>query len=353
MQRFFKRIINSMSQLIRKKFYTLIPSPIGRIAVNSVIAFCIGAVMCMASVAIASRIHTQNGIGGLETTGVPQFTAYSLSNSETAFTDDISETDELKEAIALLEEDSAASEVSYFTYRVKSGDMIGIIADNYGVTQDTIISVNGIRQSRLLQVGQYLKIPSLPGILYTVKQNGETPETIAKKFDVSAEKCARVNSLEQTSVISAGITLFVPDAALDFVTLQEINGDLFRRPLRSRYWLSSYYGWRKSPFSGARSFHTGIDMAAPQGTPIYAALAGRVTTAGYNDIYGNYVIITHHSGYRTLYGHMSSILVVRGQSVDSNTQIGRVGSTGMSTGPHLHFTVFKWNSTVNPLTLLQ
>ena len=355
MLNFIKKIISNMKRFIDKKICTFIPSPVGRIAVNSIIAFCIGVTITTLSVAITSYIHTKNSIGGLETTGDPQFSLYMRSNSEKVLTDEnvISETDELIEALSLLEDDTNTSEVSYFTYRVKPGDMIGIIADNYGVTQDTIISVNGIRQSRLLQVGQYLKIPSLPGILYTVKKDGETPETIANKFEVSAEKCAHVNSLNIDSHINAGITLFIPDAELDWVTLQEINGDLFRKPLRNRYWLSSYYGWRKSPFTGARSFHTGIDMAAPQGTPIYAALAGRVTTAGYNEVYGNYVIITHHSGYRTLYGHMSAIFVIRGQNVDANTQIGRVGSTGLSTGPHLHFTVFKNSKTVNPLNYLR
>ena len=213
--------------------------------------------------------------------------------------------------------------------------------------------VNAIRQSRLLQVGQYLKIPSMPGILYTVKQTGETPETIAAKFEVSADKCALVNSLSKNAAMDSGVTIFVPDAELDWVTKQEINGDLFRRPLHGRYWLSSYYGWRKSPFTGSRTFHSGIDMAAPHGTPVYASLPGRVAAVGYNETYGNYVIISHHSGYRTLYGHMSAVLVVRGQNVDMNTRIGRVGNTGLSTGPHLHFTVFKGGKTVNPLGLLR
>ena len=84
---------------------------------------------------------------------------------------------------------------------------------------------------------------------------------------------------------------------------------------------------------------------------MYAALGGTVTSAGFNNVYGNYIIITHHSGYKTLYGHLSAILVTRGQYVDTNTRIGRVGSTGMSTGPHLHFTVYKFGKTVNPLGL--
>jgi murein DD-endopeptidase MepM/ murein hydrolase activator NlpD len=92
-------------------------------------------------------------------------------------------------------------------------------------------------------------------------------------------------------------------------------------------------------------------MACPTGTNIYAALPGKVTATGYNSTYGNYVIIAHHSGYKTLYGHMSAILCHKGNYVTQDTRIGRVGSTGMSTGPHLHFTVFKNNKQVNPENL--
>ena len=93
-------------------------------------------------------------------------------------------------------------------------------------------------------------------------------------------------------------------------------------------------------------------MACPKGTPIYPSMDGVVTATGYNSTYGNYVIIQHHSGYKTLYGHMSKILCKKGNFVYTSTKIGLVGSTGMSTGPHLHFTVYKNGKSVNPLPLL-
>lgn len=241
--------------------------------------------------------------------------------------------------------------LSYFAYRVRSGDMIGRIAEAFDVTSDTIISVNNIRNSRLLQIGDYLKVPTMPGILYTVKKDGETIETIAEKYKVDALKCSVVNHIALDFSISAGSTLFVPDAELDWVTRQEINGDLFRKPIRARWYRSSRFGWRASPFTGARSYHSGVDMACPMGTNIYAALPGKVTATGYNATYGNYVIIAHHSGYKTLYGHMSAILCHSGQYVTQDSRIGKVGSTGLSTGPHLHFTVFKNNKQVNPENL--
>ncbi len=247
--------------------------------------------------------------------------------------------------------ESPYSVLSYQSYRVKEGDMIGVIAEKYGLTQDTIISVNNIKQSRLLQIGQYLKLPSMPGILYTVRDGAETVESIAEKYEVSADKCSAVNRVSLTQPLDAGTTIFVPDAELDWVTRQEINGDLFIKPLRVQYYYSSYYGWRASPFTGARSFHSGIDMATWQGAPVYAALAGTVISAQYDNVYGNCVQIRHHSGYVSLYGHLSKMLVKAGDSVDTNTTIGLVGSTGMSTGPHLHFTVFKNWKTVDPINL--
>lgn len=244
------------------------------------------------------------------------------------------------------------SELSYISYRIKKGDMIGFIADEFGVTQDTIISVNNIHSSRLIQIGQYLKIPSMPGILYTVHSDGETIATIAEKYKVEAEKCSEVNNISFDESLKAGRQLFVPYAELDWVTRQEINGDLFTRPLRNRYYFTSLFGWRKNPFDASkRTYHGGIDMACGTGTSIYAALPGKVITAGWSDVYGNYVVIAHHSGYKTLYGHMSEITTKKGAFVDTNTRVGRVGSTGMSTGPHLHFAVYKNGRSVNPANL--
>ena len=241
--------------------------------------------------------------------------------------------------------------VSYFSYRIRPGDMIGKIAEKFDVTSDSIISVNNVRNSRTIRPNDYLKIPTMPGILYTVKKDGETAETIAEKYKIEAAKCSAVNHIAPDFALSAGSTIFVPDAELDWVTRQEINGDLFRKPIRARWYRSSRFGWRASPFTGARSYHSGVDMACPMGTNIYAALPGKVTATGYNATYGNYVIIAHHSGYKTLYGHMSAILCHSGQYVTQDSRIGKVGSTGLSTGPHLHFTVFKNNKQVNPENL--
>ena len=328
----------------------------GKIAVTSVVCFIVGITATAVTVISIRTAKQHSSVGGFEISAIPDF-------KEDFLDGDNADTEELLETQALLADDGEEAvqqdvsedelSLTYQTYRVKSGDMIGFIADKYDVTQDTIISINNIKQSRLIQVGQYLKIPSMPGILYTTKTKGETPSTIAEKYKVDAEKCALVNNISIDTELESGLQLFVPDAQLDWATRQEINGDLFRKPLHSRYYLSSYYGWRDSPFNtGKRSFHTGIDMACSTGTPIYPAMDGVVTAAGYNSTYGNYVIVQHHSGYKTLYGHMSKITCKKGNFVYTTTQIGKVGSTGLSTGPHLHFTVYKNGKTVNPLGLL-
>ncbi|MDR2629337.1 MAG: M23 family metallopeptidase [Spirochaetaceae bacterium] len=237
----------------------------------------------------------------------------------------------------------------YAAYTVKQGDTISDLARNFGLNQDTLISYNEIKQSRLLQIGQVLKIPNQDGLSYTVK-TGDTLAAIAEKYQTDTGTIQTVNELFSEK-ITVGSKLFIPGARLDWVDLQEINGDLFTWPVYG--YLTSLYGYRASPFTGVRQFHSGLDIGAAMGTPIRAAMGGRVTAVGYDNSYGNYVVITHHGGYRTLYGHMNVIRVKSGTYVAAGERIGDVGSTGRSTGPHLHFTVYKNGVTVNPRTLLK
>lgn len=127
-------------------------------------------------------------------------------------------------------------------------------------------------------------------------------------------------------------------------------GNIFTWPVNGR--LTSAFGWRRSPVTGRQNFHNGIDIAAPAGTPVRAAQSGQVTSAGYNNVYGNYIIITHRGGYSTLYGHLSTTLTRTGAAVETGEHIGAVGSTGTSTGPHLHFTIYRSGTAVNPINLL-
>lgn len=129
------------------------------------------------------------------------------------------------------------------------------------------------------------------------------------------------------------------------------TGD-FRWPLDSKYNnITSKFGYRTHPVTGIYKLHSGVDIASSgiKGSSIYAAKGGTVIKAGYNTGYGNYVVINHGDGYATLYGHASSLTVSAGQTVNKGDVIGYVGSTGYSTGPHLHFEIMINGEYTNPL----
>lgn len=242
--------------------------------------------------------------------------------------------------------------VTYKNYTVRSGDTISGIAKKFGLTNiSTLISVNDIGNVRQLAAGQKLKIPSIDGVIYTVK-NGDSLNAIVLKYGVSLETLVDVNELS-SEVLQKGQQLFIPGVGLDKQTLQNAMGDMFKMPISAKFRWSSPYGSRIDPIAGVKSFHTGVDMACPTGTPIYASMSGKVITAGINRVYGNYVIIDHGNGYQTLYAHMSKIIATKGQWVSQGTRIGLVGSTGYSTGPHLHFTVYKNGKLINPMSVLK
>ncbi|MDR0569190.1 MAG: M23 family metallopeptidase [Spirochaetaceae bacterium] len=255
-----------------------------------------------------------------------------------------------EEGLPLPAEFSKPELLLYTSYTIQNGDTISTMAQKFGLNQDTIISVNGITNTRTLRVGQELRIPNQDGILYRV-QNSDVLASIAAKFETEKKSIQTANELFSDK-ISSGTSVFIPGAKLDLTELHEINGDLFAWPVRGR--ITSNYGYRVSPFTGqGRQFHSGMDIAVPMGTPIKAAMSGRVAIAGYDNTYGNYVVISHHSGYRTLYGHMKIIRTKAGAYVETGERIGDAGSTGLSTGPHLHFTVYKNGVTVNPRQLLK
>ncbi|MEI6874327.1 MAG: M23 family metallopeptidase [Spirochaetota bacterium] len=236
----------------------------------------------------------------------------------------------------------------YSVHMVVKGDMIGDLAERYGVTTDTIVSLNDVKNARAIQPGIFLKIPSQAGIIYTAKA-GDSLESLASSYAISADSIIEANGL-LSEKLESGRVFFLPDARLPSFKLREFNGDLFRWPVGGD--ISSRYGWRTDPFTGSRGFHNGLDIAAWLRKPVQAAMEGRVSDTGYSPSFGNYILIAHHSGYASFYGHLSAISVRPGQNVALGQRIGAVGNTGYSTGPHLHFTVFKYGNTVNPSILL-
>lgn len=121
-------------------------------------------------------------------------------------------------------------------------------------------------------------------------------------------------------------------------------------PLLAETQITSAFGYRSNPFGGGvYEFHNGVDFAAPEGTPVYATATGTVRELGWNPIFGLMILIDHSNGLHTLYGHLSSAHVEKGQQVEQGRLIGAVGSTGRSTGPHLHYTVYRYGVAVDPL----
>ena len=155
---------------------------------------------------------------------------------------------------------------------------------------------------------------------------------------LSAEEAERLAQQNQNNVAGSGSTSNVTPSTSGFIS-----------PLPGGAWVSDAYGWRIHPIWGDKRFHSGVDLAASQGTPIYAIAAGTVTTATYGDANGYYVSISHGNGYGSVYCHMTNYIVSVGDSVSQGQVIGYVGSTGWSTGPHLHFEIHVNGSTVNPM----
>jgi len=230
------------------------------------------------------------------------------------------------------------------SYTVQVGDTLSGIAQRSGLAMDTVISFNGIQDARALKVGSRLALPNANGLKYRVRR-GDSLEEIAHRFGVALNDLLDWNNLE-SSLIVPGQELFVPGARLGEHELNRVFGRLFILPTRGR--LSSRFGMRGDPFTGVSRFHNGLDVAGAVGTPVLAAMSGRVSMVGFNPNYGRYVILSHAEGFQTLYGHLDGFQVRKGARVKQGEPIGTMGNSGYSTGSHLHFAIFLRGEPVDP-----
>jgi len=234
------------------------------------------------------------------------------------------------------------------SYRAQQGDSLSQIAQKFGLNIDTIISWNDIHDARVIRPGTALDIPNIDGLKYRVRR-GDSLEQIARSAGLPLNSVLDANRLP-SSVISVGQELFLPGIHMRPNDLNRVLGNLFIYPVRGK--ISSYFGSRPDPFTGVRRFHNGVDIVNTPGTSIMAAMAGTVEDVGFNNNYGFYVIL-RHSGYQTLYGHLARYVVARRQKVQQGDKIGELGTTGYSTGPHLHFSIFRNGEAVDPLAFLK
>jgi len=248
--------------------------------------------------------------------------------------------------IPYLQESAIISTVKSFDYQIKEGDTLSEISKHYKIDVGTLISYNRIEDVRRIWVGANIKIPDIDGLPYIVR-NGDSLESIAEKHGIPLNNILDANNLD-SEIISIGDRLFIPGAKISEYDYKKATGTLFLYPTTGR--LSSPYGYRTDPFTGVRRMHYGIDIANRTGTDVRSTMAGTVVVIADQPLgYGKYIVIRHDRGFQSLYGHLDTILVRKGQRISQGQKIGRMGSSGRSTGTHLHFSLYKNNTPVNPL----
>ncbi|HAJ93593.1 MAG TPA: hypothetical protein DCM41_01740 [Synergistaceae bacterium] len=252
--------------------------------------------------------------------------------------------------------------ISVTAYIVKDGDTLWSIAERFGLAPDTIIGTNSPEKINSLLPGTILRIPDREGIFVKVPE-GESIERISSLYGTKIDQVCAVNGIAPGSVPSSGREVFLPGADYAAV-IQTDTGKvkiasgreyLLRNtlmwPVRGR--VSSLFGWRSPSYASAGSFHSGLDIMAPYGRGIVSAMDGIVVYSGWMGGYGKTVVIDHADGITTLYGHCSDLAVQKNDPVYSGQIISYVGSTGRSTGSHLHFEVRKNSFPIDPLRALR
>lgn len=250
-------------------------------------------------------------------------------------------------------------------YEVQSGDTLSEVAQKFQISTDTIKWANDLSDKDSIKPGQTLKILPVTGVAHTVK-DGDTLESVAKKYDASSQGILEFpfNDVPDDFALRVGQVLIVPDGVPpeakatprprsqpQYIS-QGVQGPSFSAPGGGSFvWptttsgISTYFAW----------WHPGIDMPNRNAPAVVSSDGGTIIVAGWPDNYGygNRVVIDHGNGYQTLYAHLSNIYVSPGQKVSRGQSIGQMGTTGRSTGIHLHFEMRFKGVAVNPLAILK
>ncbi|MEX0931478.1 MAG: M23 family metallopeptidase [Candidatus Paceibacterota bacterium] len=228
---------------------------------------------------------------------------------------------------------------SISTYVVREGDSLSEIATMFNVSQNTILWANDLSRTSVIKPGQQLIILPVTGVRHMIAK-GDTLESISKKYKADIDEIRGFNAISSDTVLAIGEVLIIPEGE---VSISAYTPSVAVKEKST----AEYVGYFTHPVPTAlktQGLHgyNAVDFGAPQGTPIYASASGEVVVArsgGWNGGFGSYVVIKHPNGAQTLYAHQSSVLVNSGDWVVKGERIGSVGSTGRSTGPHLHFEV--------------
>jgi len=251
---------------------------------------------------------------------------------------------------------------SIIDYLVQAGDTVSTIAAQFGISVNTILWENNLSAYSLIRPGNKLTILPMTGVTHSVKR-GEILTSIAAKYAVEQNIILEANKLGSAERLAVGQKLIIPGGRKIYTaSSQTARGasagsitDLFK-PENLKSIVSNKLAW---PTVGARITqyyswrHHAIDVANKTGTPIYATDAGVIEVAGWGTGYGNQIVIDHGGGRKSRYAHMSKFYVKKGQAVKKGQVIGAIGSTGRSTGPHLHFEYIINGVKYNPLNYLK
>ena len=228
-------------------------------------------------------------------------------------------------------------------YVVRAGDTVAIVAELFGVSTDTILSANDLSKGDKLKTGDILLILPFSGVEHTVAK-GDTLKGLSTKYKVDIENILDANHLDTNFKLVVGTEILIPGANMLTETKPKSTSNVASKgsskvPSVAGYFVNPVPSAVKS--RGIKPGHKGVDLAAPTGTKIRASADGVVLIArnGYNGGFGNYVVVQHPNGVKTLYAHMSKLGTSPGAKVSQGETIGYVGNTGRSTGPHLHFEV--------------
>ncbi|MCC6905923.1 MAG: LysM peptidoglycan-binding domain-containing protein, partial [Anaerolineae bacterium] len=253
------------------------------------------------------------------------------------------------------------------TYVVRAGDTLASIAIENDVTVDGIIVANGLTSAGRIFAGQELRLPEpgsaarpFPGqgdTAHTIAP-GETLAAIALNYGVTVQALLAANNLRSAAEAGAGMTIAIPGGLVgtnsvryasdgsglcENVTVSHVGSGYFILPVYGYVFTQKFH-----------EYHPGVDLATDLGVPVYAADGGTVMYAGWNPYgYGNLVVLDHGNGWRTYYGHLSRYSVGCGDWAPRGSIIAEVGSTGNSSGPHLHFEMLRFGVAVNPAGSLQ
>ena len=254
--------------------------------------------------------------------------------------------------------EGASNQGEISVYTVREGDTLASIAKMFEVSPNTILWANNVKGGKVTPGDQLVILP-ISGVRHTVKK-GDTIQSIAKLYKANIDDILAYNDLTIGSALNVGDIVLVPDGEITAPSVSTKTSTTGTSPYKktadskafepllvnpSKY--PAYPGYYSRPLAGGietQGLHgyNAVDLAAPIGTSVYASAAGKVIIAksgSYNGGYGTYVVISHGNGTQTLYAHMSRELVQVGQTVTQGQQIGAIGMTGKTTGPHLHFEV--------------